>query len=688
MRSILLANTSGFWGDNPDAFAQQVNGELPIDYAVSDYLAEITMSMIQKIRQRGGDGYVGSFLVHVDPVLEILVQRGIKVVTNAGGLDPAGLAEKLQLMLAEKNLTAKIGVIEGDDLVGKINSLYSEQNSDALKNMDTGASFSTIHNSVVAANVYIGTEALLPALQMGAQIVVAGRATDTSVSLAPMMHEFGWKPDDYNKLAAGIVAGHILECGPHAVGGNFTDHHDMDAQNFAAIAHPIVEMFEDGTFIVTKHPNTGGKVTVDTVREQLFYEMGDPRNYISPDCVVDFTSIRLEDAGIDRVRVFGIKGRAPTESYKVSIAYQAGWKLSQYLWVKDARSSLGYVTNLEEKVRATVMPEDLLVEYLLPANPDMPDAHELPVMLRMKVKHRDKRVSRIFSEQLNALITGGVPATYVEGGKPKIVQEGEFFCADGALNIGGGIESLANAQKTVEILKSKMNVGDESVEVEYFRRAPHDYKTVNAGKILVRVAAFDTDKGKIADIGSQISSLMEQPLGISYDTGKSKPTDVVSYWPALIPKCDVEIKVTLRDGDACRTVRIHGEDLPFENYEPLEAIVDTSPFPMKQPSGAHRFRDIALARSGDKGDSTNIGVLARTEEAYHFLRGYLTAQRVKEMFPECKGVVRRYEVPGLLGLNFILQESLGGGGTRSLLSDNQGKGYAQRLLDHVVNLAP
>ena len=322
---VRVAGGQGFWGDLLSAPIDQVRGG-PIDYLMLDYLAEVTMSILQKQRQRNPQaGYARDFVSLLQEILPDCVEKNIKVLSNAGGVNVSGCAEAIKTTAQELGLMGKvkIGVITGDDILSRLDEFLEK--GVAINNMETGEPLSAIRDKVQSANVYLGAKPLVEALNKGAQIIVGGRLTDTGLTLAPLMHEFGWSFDDWNKVAAGTIAGHIIECGAQCSGGNC----QYDWQNIpdmANIGFPIVEAFPNGDFVITKHEGTGGRVNIQSVKEQLLYEMGDPHEYITPDVVADFTTINLADDGKNRVKVFGIKGKPNTEFYKVSIAYSAGWK--------------------------------------------------------------------------------------------------------------------------------------------------------------------------------------------------------------------------------------------------------------------------------------------------------------------------------------------------------------------------
>jgi hypothetical protein len=316
---IRIANGQGFWGDWLEAPVRLVE-EGPIDFLVLDYLAEITMSILQKQKQENPDlGYARDFPPLIGRLAPKLRDRGIRVIANAGGVNPAACARAV--LKAAPGLT--VAVVHGDDVFARIDDFLARGYE--MRDMDTGEPIFTIRPRILSANAYIGAFPLAEALNQGADVVIAGRSTDTALTLAPMIHKFGWAADDWDRLAAGTIAGHIIECGAQCSGGNC----QVDWQSIprmADIGYPIIEAENDGSFTVTKHQKAGGRVHSDTVKEQLLYELGDPRNYITPDCVADFTSIQLQDVGTDRVRVTGIRGRERPPTLKLSISYANGWK--------------------------------------------------------------------------------------------------------------------------------------------------------------------------------------------------------------------------------------------------------------------------------------------------------------------------------------------------------------------------
>jgi Acyclic terpene utilisation family protein AtuA len=429
MKTIRIANGQGFWGDWLEAPMQLVERG-PINYLTLDYLAEITMSILQKQKSRDPKaGYARDFLYVVGRVLPQCLEKNIKIVANAGGINPqaclAGLAETVQRVgLSAK---VKVGVVAGDDIMDQLDDLIGR--GVELKNMDTGEPLSTIRERVQSANVYFGAAPIVEALRQEAQIVVTGRCTDTGLTLAPMIYEFGW--DDWDRMAAGTVAGHIIECGAQTTGGNS----QVDWQSipdFWDIGYPVIEANEDGTFIVTKHKGTGGRVSVATVTEQLMYEMGDPRNYITPDGIADFTTIQLEQDGENRVRVSGVKGRPATDMYKVSISFSAGFKAAGgliYAWpdayakAKAADAMLRRrLENLGlnfEEIRSQYVGVNATHEGLA----GEPSSDLAEVMLRVAVRSKDRASVERFTTELAPLALAGPPTvTGFGGGRPKIEE--------------------------------------------------------------------------------------------------------------------------------------------------------------------------------------------------------------------------------------------------------------------------
>ncbi|HPF13075.1 MAG: DUF1446 domain-containing protein [Planctomycetes bacterium] len=428
---VRVANGQGFWGDSILG-AVRLTEEGPLDYLTLDYLAEVTMSIMQKLRSRDPKkGYATDFVALIDRILPRMVEKNIKVIANAGGVNPHACKDAIMAVLKKHGQTGiGVAVVEGDDILGQLDALMAT--GEEFRNMDTGELLRTVRSQVTSANAYLGAFPIAQALDQGAQIVITGRGTDPGLVLGPLIHEFGWKTSDLDQLAAGTVAGHIVECGVQCTGGNFTDWKSIP--NMAMLGYPIIEAHRDGTFVVTKHDGTGGRVDRATVTHQLAYEMGDPARYITPDVIADFTSFELEEIGPDRVRVRGVRGLPATDTYKVSMSYEDGWKSVGQLTVSGpdalakARLCSEVVWKRLEFDGYTYSPEERLVEYvgagvchagMLPA--DTPEPAE--VVLRLGVKGPDREKVARFGSELVPLVTSGPPGvTGFAGGRPKATE--------------------------------------------------------------------------------------------------------------------------------------------------------------------------------------------------------------------------------------------------------------------------
>jgi hypothetical protein len=427
---VRVAAGQGFWGDWLEAPRRQVEGG-PIDYLMLDYLAEVTMSILQKQKERDPRmGYARDFVGAIESVLPAITERGVRVIANAGGVNPVACAEAIRDLAAAHGAAGRvrIGVVTGDDLLPRLDDLMTRGHT--LANMDTGEPLSRVRDRVLSANAYIGSTPIVEALRRDAQVVVTGRSTDTALTMAPLRFEFGWAADDWNRLAAGIVAGHIIECGAQCSGGNcLLDWRDIP--DLANVGYPVVNAHPDGTFEISKHPGTGGRISVPTITEQLVYEMGDPHSYITPDVVADFTTIQLEDAGPDRVRVFGIGGRPPTDKLKVSIAYRAGFKAVGtlvYAW-PDAleKARLADRVLRERLARLGLEFDKVLTEFVGASATHGPLAEvsgELPeVQLRFGVRGEDRAAVERFTREIAPLVLNGPPSvTGFAGGRPKVEE--------------------------------------------------------------------------------------------------------------------------------------------------------------------------------------------------------------------------------------------------------------------------
>ena len=421
---IRIGNGQGFWGDSIDAPVRLAK-DGPLDYLTLDYLAEVTLSIMQRQKLKNPNtGYARDFLDLVERILPEISDKGVKVITNAGGVNPQSCRSELIQLAKNSGKEIKIGVIQGDDIFPTLAELRKKGVS--FENMDTGADFDSIMDKVYSANVYINSSTISEALDKGAQIVLAGRVSDPGLALGPCIYEFGWKDQDYDLLAAGTLAGHITECGAQCTGGNYSRWQDVP--NLADVGYPIIEMQPSGEFYITKHENSGGLISRETIGEQVLYEMGDPNHYISPDVCVDFTSFNINDLGGNKVSISNVAGLAPTDSYKVSISYFAGYKASGQLTVSGPNAYEKAQLTAEiiwKRLKNTgVTFEDTSTEYLglsschgeINAFPSQINE----VVLRLGVKDSDKNKVNRFGKELAPVITSGPPGiTGFSGGRPK-----------------------------------------------------------------------------------------------------------------------------------------------------------------------------------------------------------------------------------------------------------------------------
>jgi len=580
MRETLrVGNASGYWGDDPGALAQQVRGGA-LDYVTLDFLAEITMVILQ--RQRARDprlGYAYDFVGMLDSVLPDIVQGGIRVVANAGGVHVEACRDRIAEACRARGLTPAIGMVAGDDLLPRLDQLIGA--GVPLANLDDGRPLAAIRDRIVAANAYLGAWPIAEALAAGGQIVVTGRTTDAALTLGPLVHEFGWAWNDWDRLAAGTVAGHVLECGAQATGGNLTDWRKVAPLD---VGYPIAEVAADGRFVVTKHPGTGGRVSRATVTEQLLYEIGDPARYLTPDVSADFRGLEVIDAGRDRVAVGGARGTPPPDSLKVAVVYRDGWRA---------------------------------VGLALLSGPD--------------VDAKAERLAEMLWHRVGS----------------------EF------------------ADRRADLVGYRSCWGAAAPEVE-----------PNEG--VFRAAVRDPDRGKVERFAHTMLGLaLQAPPGLGVFGGRPEVQEAYAYWPALVPRELVAPRFEVVRGES----RIARELVPAPpGAGGTRSAVAPPPSLIELPEAGGAcvrvpLRRIAYARSGDKGDHANIGVAARSPQAFAFLRRELDAERVGRYFGDlCGGPVECFELPGLRALNFLLRHALGGGGTLSLRADHQGKTLAQALL--------
>ncbi|MCP5165045.1 MAG: DUF1446 domain-containing protein [Pseudomonadales bacterium] len=426
-RVVRIANAQGFWGDSRLGPLRMVQ-EGPVDYLTFDYLAELSLSIMQKQKMRDPQaGYARDFIQVLESILPTCRQQGIRIIANAAGVNPEACRDAILQAVQRLGLSGiRVGVVSGDDILGELDALIAS--GETFTNLDSGESIDSVRERITSANVYIGAQPIVAALEQGADIVVTGRVADPSIVLAPLIHEFGWSMTDYDKLAAGTIMGHLVECGPQCTGGNFTDWHRVP--DMATIGFPIVEACADGSFVVTKHEGTGGLVDTQTVTSQLLYELGDPENYLSPDCVADFTSIQIEQEGENRVRLSGIRGRAPTPTCKVSMSYSDGYKVLATLCIAGPdvvakAQALAEIVFERLAMLDSPIPEENRFLELFGTNvlyqgivPAAEAPHE--ILMRIGARSQDRRALSLLSAEIAPLLTSGPPGvTGYAGGRAR-----------------------------------------------------------------------------------------------------------------------------------------------------------------------------------------------------------------------------------------------------------------------------
>jgi hypothetical protein len=433
-----VAAGQGFWGDELEAPVRQVEGG-PIDYLVLDYLAEVTMSILRKQRSKDpAAGYARDFVALMERIFPACVSRDIRVVSNAGGVNPEGCAQALVEAGRRAGAAgmATVALVTGDDLMDRLEQLIEEGHD--LRHMESGRPLADVLDRVQSANVYLGGAPIVDALARGAGVVLTGRAVDAALTYAPLVHELGWSFDDYDRLAAGVVAGHLNECGAQSTGGNCSAEW-WTIPDLAGVGFPIVEAESDGTFVLTKHEGTGGVVNRASVTEQLVYEIGDPSAYMGPDVIADFTTVELEDLGGDRVRVRGATGRPPPPELKVSVAYSAGWKSAgtlTYAWPDAAAKARAASRVLLERLdRLGLRFAETHVELVgwdsthgaLAGEPpaDIPE-----IQLRVAVRADERPPVERFTREIAPLVLTGPPSvTGYATGRPRVDEIVAFWPA-------------------------------------------------------------------------------------------------------------------------------------------------------------------------------------------------------------------------------------------------------------------
>ena len=580
-KAIKIGCASAFWGDTSSAAPQLVHSG-NIDYLVFDYLAEVTMSILASAKMKNPNlGYATDFIKHIGPLLTEIKKQKIKVISNAGGINLISCKNAVLEEAKKVGIELNIAIVEGDNLINQENMLRALP----VKELETDKS---LPEGIVSINAYLGADGVKQALEQGADMVITGRCVDSAVVLGPLMYEFDWKYNEYDKLAAGSLAGHIIECGAQCTGGNFTDWHFVN--NFDNMGFPIVEVESDGSFIVTKPEGTGGIISFGTVAEQFLYEIGDPQNYLLPDVTCDFTNVNIKEIGSDQVSVSGARGKPPSNTYKVSSTYLHGYRITiaAIICGINASKKAQVVADAIIKKTKRIFSDNGLEDYLdtnisiigtettYGKNRNNPDPRE--VLLRIVATHKQKDALILLSREIAQASTGMTP---------------------GFVNMLGGRPSVSPSIRLFSFLlpKDQINttvyINDKQYEVENF-----------------------TSKLNHINSTAKVSS-------------SSDILDITDTEVALIK--------------------------------------------------------LAYARSGDKGDHANIGVIARKAEYLPYIRNALSKQTVAKYFAHIlKGDVDRWDIPGINALNFLLKNSLGGGGMASLNVDPQGKGYAQQLLDIMI----
>ncbi len=589
--SIRIGGASGFWGDSSVGAPQLVQlGN--VDYVVFDYLAELTMSVLAAARLKNAElGYATDFVtVTMKAILQDLVAKNIKIVSNAGGMNPHACAAALAAIAAEQGVAIKIAVVEGDDVLPLIPQLREKN----IKELQSGA---PLPERLLSANAYLGAAPIKQALDAGAQVVITGRCVDSAVTLGVLMHEFDWTFDDLDELAQGSLAGHLIECGCQATGGLHTDWQDVP--DWANIGYPVLQCSADGSFVVEKPPHTGGLVSVATVAEQLVYEIGDPANYLLPDVVCDFTQVQLAQVGEHQVSVRGARGKAPTPYYKVSATYAHGFRCSGQLTIvgidavaKAQRTGEAILTRTRRLLADAGLKDygDSLIEILGAESCYGP--HQAAgalasreAVLRLTVTHSSKDALNLFAREIAPAGTSWSPGTTGAGGRPSpspMIRQYAFLLDKSALQ---------------------------------------------------PAVVMDGERTSV-----DIATHPEQPVA----ENKGKP----------VTETAPELKA--------------------------DAFIDAITVPLIQ---------LAYARSGDKGDTSNIGIIARQSAFLPYIKAAVTEATVAAWLAHLvKGQVTRFDLPSIHAINFVCEQALGGGGMSSLRNDPLGKGMAQMVLDMPVQI--
>ena len=574
---IVIGGASGFWGEASHATRQLLEANT-LDFLVYDYLAEITLSIMARARAKDPElGFAGDFVTAaLAPNLSEIARQKIKVISNAGGVNPHACAQAVRHLIAEKGLSLKVGVVTGDDLLPRVEEFAQGQTLE----MFSDAPFPD-PQSVLSINAYLGAFPIAQALDDGADIIITGRCVDSAVTLGACIHSFGWTESDFDLLASGSLAGHILECGPQATGGNFTDW--RDAGDISEIGYPIATVNKTGSFALSKPEGTSGVVSVNTVCEQMLYEIGDPQAYMLADVNCDFSNVTIEQIGNDRVHVKGAKGYAPSGQYKTSLTYMDGFRAGQTLTFNGFEA--------REKAQSFADAVIKLVRKLL-RSMNAPDFEEV---------------------------------------------DQEVF--------GGSVQ------------------GDNSGYEE----------------ILLKVAVRHQDAKAVALFLKELTGLaLSTPAGMSLFTGggRPRPSPVIRLFSFLVPAQELEIEI--KTGDKVQGFQTR---MPIGSKTNIERPFLPELAFTEEPLILVPLIKLALARSGDKGDKANIGIIAREPEYLPWIWHSVSEEVVAGHFAKfLKGSIERFYLPGSHSINYLLHDVLGGGGVVSLRNDAQGKGYGQMLL--------
>lgn len=581
-KNIRIGCASAFWGDTSTA-AKQLVEKGNLDYLVFDFLAEVTMSILAGAKMKNPEmGYAPDFVTQMKPLLKQIKEKKIKVISNAGGINLDSCRIELINQAEKEGVKLNIAVVKGDNLLNKLNHFVQL----GITEMETNK---PIPNSCLSINAYLGATGIVTALEKGADIVITGRCVDSALALAPLMHEFDWTDTDYDMLANGSLAGHIIECGAQCTGGNFTDWKEIEG--FDDMGFPVVEVNSIGEFIVSKPKGTGGMVTFGTVAEQFLYEIGNPSEYILPDVICDFTQVSIQDLGNNKVSVKGAKGFPPTNKYKVSATYMNGYRIAGTL-----------------------------------------------VIGGMKAKEKGELIARSIIQKTNRILNQN------------------------------GFEKFLSTSLDL--------IGTNSIY------GPN-YSKNNSKEIVLRLMATHSNKNALIILSHEMAqaSTGMAPGVMNYLGGRPSISPSIHLFSFFLPKNQVSVEVNLNklnyQIDVATSPEYSSPPKKDKNSKVLSIIQEEE---IKVP-----LIKLAFARSGDKGNHANIGVISRKPEYLPYIQSALTPESVAQYFNHVlEGTVECWNVPGINGINFLLKNSLGGGGMASLNIDPQGKTYAQQLLEYEI----